>query len=331
MKIDHYIDDCFSIVDGTLLSCRNEHRKLVIPAEIDGHRIYRIGSGCSISGGTDTVIISEGIRELGREAFLNCPYLKRLELPESLEKAEEFGGLGVHYEGLGNVPVELFIRRHFSPTIYDQLLAQSIQLTSGERLLTGDYAELPQFCRILKSYGSLCPPASLNVDVGSLFILDIDKVGQLYFEGCRKVITDGEWIEHDEFIKRIVPLLIRKKNKLFWDNNSELAADTAMQCGEFTFPERVMLTAFRKEETIERAGEYSVCFHIFFGKVFAPAISSVRHKGQTAYVYSEMFLDRDGKRPFVRQTGPGKVFDEKGKRIEQDEIFAKYKLLAMLS
>ena len=62
-----------------------------------------------------------------------------------------------------------------------------------------------------------------------------------------------------------------------------------------------------------------------------PTVTAVLFKGQEAYVYSEMFLDRDIKRPFMRLTDPGNVFDKKGKQIDQDEIFAKYKLLAMLS
>ena len=328
--MDHYIDDNFSIVDGILLSCRNGSGQFVIPAAIEGHKIYRIGSGCSINGSTESVIVSEGIREIGREAFLNCSHLKRVELPESLESIEEFGGLGVCYKGFGNVPVELYIRRIFSRSDYDHFLADSIQLSSGEYLLSGDYPEYSQFSHILNSYGSLRPPAGLNADVRSLFILDKDKVRQLCFDGG-ELLADGEISEHEDFIKRIVPLMIREKSRIFWDNGSELAADKAMQYGEHTFPERVMLTTFRKEETIRRKDKVSVRFRIFFEKVFVPVITAVRYKGQTSYVYSEMYLNCDPERPFVRQTDPGKVFDKKGDRIKQDEVFAKYKLLAMLS
>ena len=331
MKIDHYIDDCFSIVDGTLISCRSEHRKLVIPAEVNGHRIYRIGSGCCIGGGTDTVIISEGIRELGEEAFVNSAYLEKVILPASLEKAERYGGLGIRYHGIGKPPIDIFLNRCLTETVYERLLAESIKLTNGDRLLSGNFAELDEFNRVLKSYGNLSAPVTLCPGMGNLFVLDNEKVIQLSCEHSDEMIAEGEMINHNSFIRRAVSMLAGRKSRVFLDNESETVADKAMQRGDRVFPKNMLLASFSKEKVRKKRGKVLVCFRIFFERVFIPVISEVRCKGQTAYIYSEEFLNNEKERPFLRVDNEDKVFDASGEHIDGKEFYAKYKFMAMLS
>lgn len=59
---------------------------LVIPAEIGGRPVTRIGAYAFNDAQIKTVTIPEGVRELGNNAFCFCESLETVSLPESIEK-----------------------------------------------------------------------------------------------------------------------------------------------------------------------------------------------------------------------------------------------------
>ena len=85
LKMDSYIDDKYAILDETLLTITNPEETLVIPHEVNGHRIKRIANGLFVGTNVKTIIISEGITEIGAEAFAGTDNLEKLILPESLK------------------------------------------------------------------------------------------------------------------------------------------------------------------------------------------------------------------------------------------------------
>ena len=79
------VDDKYAILDETLLTITNPEETLVIPPEVNGHRIKRIANGLFVGKNVKTIIISEGITEIGAEAFAGTDNLEKLILPESLK------------------------------------------------------------------------------------------------------------------------------------------------------------------------------------------------------------------------------------------------------
>ena len=94
--------------DGSavITGCTGSPVQLVIPSEIDGHPVRKIKNRAfSVSGEdlvkdskcfctAETVIVSEGVTEIGIDAFENCKKLSRVLLPESLQILKDGAFLG---------------------------------------------------------------------------------------------------------------------------------------------------------------------------------------------------------------------------------------------
>lgn len=65
-------------------------KNVVIPDEIDGARVYRIGDG-AFANNTDieTVVMSNNVAEIGSEAFLNCNNLKMIQVSWNVNTIEQ--------------------------------------------------------------------------------------------------------------------------------------------------------------------------------------------------------------------------------------------------
>ena len=64
---------------------------LVIPSEIDGHKVTSIGMSAFYSGSGEnfkSVYIPEGVVKIGSQAFDNCQNLEEIKLPDTLETIE---------------------------------------------------------------------------------------------------------------------------------------------------------------------------------------------------------------------------------------------------
>ena len=86
--------------DGTaeikdyIKSYRPMTKKVTIPSTIDGYNVTSIGNSAFAFVKADTVIIPEGIKKIGRNAFYHSDTLQYVTLPESLEEIcdEAFDG-----------------------------------------------------------------------------------------------------------------------------------------------------------------------------------------------------------------------------------------------
>ena len=75
----------------TLLSFRGRQKELIFPKQSGNlSAIRRIGAGAFMHNETlQTVILNEGITEIGQEAFAGCRRLKHLELPRSAVQIDD--------------------------------------------------------------------------------------------------------------------------------------------------------------------------------------------------------------------------------------------------
>lgn len=78
--------------DGTLeiSSYKGKGGQVVVPAQLDGKYVTKIGDQAFEREDIESVIISEGITEIGNSAFYLCMKLKSVTLPESLESIDSW-------------------------------------------------------------------------------------------------------------------------------------------------------------------------------------------------------------------------------------------------
>ena len=325
--MEQYIDDTYTILDGTLLICSNANRELVIPSEVCGHKIERIGSGCSVGGATETVILSEGIREVGMEAFCDAEKLRSIELPYSLEK----------YEAVSMVrravkeELRITLHRRIAVTDWEILLQDSILLQDGRRLLTSKCMDTRYFCDVFKGFEPCGIPGMLKQDMGRVFLLEQDLCEVLPFAGSGEQIGDGKKLSRRDMAAMMVPVLIKERAREFWDNASELASDKYIQTGKTPDALPALLCFFRPEETAQEGSKVHVTFQIRFARVFLPNVVTVELGGIRQYIYRELFLTGREQQPFLRVDYDNSVFDAQGNVQENRDVYARYKLLAMLS
>ena len=79
--------DYILLDDGTveIFSYNGSAVELVVPAELDGHKVSAIGD-CAFEGNEaiEKLTLPEGITSIGGNAFYGCFYLYEIALPESL-------------------------------------------------------------------------------------------------------------------------------------------------------------------------------------------------------------------------------------------------------
>lgn len=80
----------YEIVDGEIIitGYRGVARDIVIPHEIDGRPVTAIGEDAFFEYDLISIVIPEGVREIGATAFRFCVCLENVVLPESLERIE---------------------------------------------------------------------------------------------------------------------------------------------------------------------------------------------------------------------------------------------------
>ena len=71
--------------EATITGCSEDIFDLVIPSEIDGYPVVAIGDDAfSSRGDLTTVIVSEGITDIGDRAFYSCNFIEKISLPSTM-------------------------------------------------------------------------------------------------------------------------------------------------------------------------------------------------------------------------------------------------------
>jgi len=93
LKIDYYefeyeIENDYIVI--TKCICPYEENEIVFPSIIDNKRVLRIGDNCCDFGDfwnvCTSIIIEEGIEEIGDLAFVSCTEMKKISIPASIRK-----------------------------------------------------------------------------------------------------------------------------------------------------------------------------------------------------------------------------------------------------
>ena len=336
--MDKYIGKNYTILNGTLLSCKPEGNRLFIPAEVEGHKILRIGNGCSGGAETEYIEIGEGVRELGSKSFEDCEKLKLLVLPESMEDFGSYTRCILVGKG-----TELRVKRRIS-------FAEEKQIREGgfpvrwDALLLGNWIEqLEPMVPVYKAFflGAARwrrDPAVLRPEMGGLYrqkYRDWDlHAEQILFQGMREPVVICADLDGAGLRRELLRVLLKEKPQKLMDTESDLNSDRMLQKGMQPTLHPVILTRLYDKDVVRDEQGVSAVFTLSLGTVFFPEYTEVMYDGKRYYLLSEIYLSSDEQYPFIRMDYPEEVYDEHGERVRGDIcklVAAKYKLLTMLS
>lgn len=304
LTTDTYSDDKYLIMNGTLVFLKKENSDtLVIPPEVNGHRIVRIGGGVFAGDAVKTIMISEGIEEIGAMSFANSRNLEKVILPESLKKivSGSFNTLGDKKQN----PPSILLKRSLNKDDFDIIQNNSIPLADGRRLLTSGYASLEGFVDICSGLGHYNIPRTISREMGALYLTTDTEayisnelkssVGdgtfeELPFEGTpyiRKI--EADW--NKDFREMYVNMLLKSDHKGYTDRNSEDAFERALRIEGRRKPDEIVLAVYDEKAALENNGRISVTVRLMLGYAFFGELTKVIYQGKDYYIYREKHLN----------------------------------------
>ncbi len=339
LKQDSYIDSKYVILNGTLLSVKDNAENVVIPSEVNGHRIRRLGAGIHSGNDVKAVIISEGITEIGENAFNNSRSLETVVLPASLKSL----GMNSFDSVKRNLkPKKIFLKRAFSRRDFDYILSNSIPLYEGNiRLLNQGHINMPEFSDFYIGLGMYEPARFVDKDMQSLFLTQEtslegvrQKVEEIPFTGTPR-ITLGAASQEQDFRLRYARLLRSTMPRTPYDIKSEAHYDRMLQTEAKPSPSFVILTYFDARDVKEEQGKLFVTFELKMGYVFFGNLTRVIYRGRDYYVYRENYLNptKIGY-DYTILDNMSYILDSRGEIPPEDirtAVIVKYKLPHMLS
>ena len=331
--MDKYIDDKYSIIDSTLITINHEERKLTIPADVNGHRIKRIGAGIYLYNGVETIELSEGIEEISKMFFPVNTGFKKMILPSSLKQVKHSAFVNFFKHSFD----EIYLNRVLTQTDYDTIYNNSILLADGKtHLLNPSHRNMECFSSIYNGIGLERIPLYISKEMNSIYISRLNSdIEERPFWGNEIIRKDG--LDHFKDFKLILArYLIKNKPKVYHDVKSEIIHDTNLQENRtITHQDVLVLTEFNEDDVHKTEDKINVRFHIVGGTIFFGNIINVVYQGKEYYIYRENYLKSSGGKETVNiQDYLGFVFDSEGRIPDRQTIIgvtSKYKLLSMLN
>jgi len=346
--LDTYLSEKYSILDGTLIALRTDETEVVIPAEVQGHRITRIGGGSCIAKNATLIRVEDGIREIGNMAFCGCTNLKKLILPEGVELCEK----EMVISPLLKRGMEVLIRRKVSREQYEELLRHSFLVEGGERLVQRSEALLSVFQGVLDGFAGVrrqldahtlnsLMPLILDSRMKALYFVEYGGIlGELSFDGQRERLNlDGPAApsEEKEIMasqrRELVKLLLKEMPEGLYDNDSELFWDQKIRNHNKIYPNKLMLVRFQEAGVEERDGQVVIPFRLTVEKAFYATLVRIAYANKRYYVLRRNFLMGKKEMPILREDYLEEVYDETGEPVSEetrDVVLAKYLLAAKI-
>lgn len=316
-----YMDDKLSIADDMLISYAASSRYALVPGEVDGHPVRRIGEGAFSGDHLLRAEIGEGIR-YAKGAFDGCRNLRELTLPASMETT---GVMGVTVQ-----PVITRLWRNLQKSEYD-MLAGGIPLSGGMRVVTADPMFCPSMLAVRSLFQSGCAIAygitpaqtALFYAGGLIAARETFRAGGLMqialspgYEGLTEMDT--------------VRTMIAKGNMGFTDAREEALADSFARMDKERAITRtsVMFIRDRDAQMIDDGSVRAqlICRRGYF---FFPSLCCVVNRGKEYYIYRRNYMTEG--HGYIRMDVCVMHADgmETDSRIVE-EVYGKYRLLSLL-
>lgn len=153
-----------------------EDEEIVIPAEIDGKKVTKIGEGafqgCS---SLKSVFVSEGVAVIGNLAFAQCSSLTSIKLPDSLETIGSAAFLDC--TSLTSINIPESVKNIYHSAFFDCFSLASINLPDGVKLGKNVFYSTPleykfrttQILTTTDAEKTTCPKCRREIPENSIF------------------------------------------------------------------------------------------------------------------------------------------------------------------
>lgn len=149
--------------------------EVVIPAQIDGRPVTRIGECAFGFSGLTNIVLPDSLEEIGDEAFVNCYRLQRITIPRNVKKIgkEVFDACW----DLTDITVDSRNEHYVAKagTIYDKAMKKLVQYPAGKE---GNAKISSSVIEILDGAFAGCKLDLINIPVS------VEKIGAGAFSGC---------------------------------------------------------------------------------------------------------------------------------------------------
>lgn len=333
ISLDKYLSEKYAILDGTLIALRTEETEVVIPSQVCGHPIKRIGGGSCIAENARLIRVEEGIREIGSMAFSGCGKLQKLILPEGVKLCEK-NMVSFSFMDLGK---EVMISRRMSKETYDLILQHSFPVESGERMVQSSKTLISVLQGVLDGFSVIYRQVTMNSPDTILPPILDPRMKSLYFIKYAGILMELPFSSERERIevigsadlandkaemvrqrRRLVKMLLKEMPEGLYDNASELLHDHKLRNHGVPFPYYLTYVRFREEDAQESGESVVIPFRMTFGKAFYATLVRVVFEHKDYYVYRRNFLMGEKDQPIFREDCLEEIYDENGEPISEE-------------
>ena len=337
--MDRYIDEKYTILDGTLLACRLMGEHLTIPSSVNGHEIKKIGKGVRFDEKASSISFEEGITGIGEGVITSSKSLHDVYFPESMQVYEsEFASPRL----FANRGFKFHLKKRLTAEEFETLVKNSISVCNGKRrLLDTSLSNLSIFDDFMEGmWMHVKFPTLITPDMCGIYMLSDGggTLSELPFTGRRSYIGCAGPAKVNEFRKKAVGQMLKERIKPLYSSHSELTHDKELQrpqraANNMLIADFVLLATFGESDVEQMGDGVRINFGIDIGAMFFTGLSRVVYSGRDFYIYREYYLTTNDKLPFEIRDYPECVYDAYGEEVSAaiaKTVAGKYKLASML-
>ncbi|MBO4326046.1 MAG: leucine-rich repeat protein [Clostridia bacterium] len=317
----NYMDNTYLAIDGVIVSYSGSDDVLTVPSRLIQMDIVRIGDGSFMDSRMSKVIISDGIKEIGKNAFSKCCNLKEVVIPASVTTVCS----NAFTNDLPKLD-SIFIDRYpLQAQQYLTLKRSAIRINSN-KYLTTNYAGLSLINNVMNST-SARPAQFIPGNISRLFstrdMTAVDPEAECFNISFGLSGGDGKTVEFSS-------VLADKADHS--DPDTEAKHDELLKKDAIPGNMMTAILIFDESNLLVDAGHYYVNAEIRIGYHFWQSFLPIIHAGKQYYLYRRNYLRGDDKYKYSRVDVA--ILDDSGSVVKnKDEaldVYGKYKILSIL-
>lgn len=336
VKMESYIDKNYAITSRTILGYYGDEVTLRVPERFGDIVPERIGRGAfQDTEDLEKVILPNCVKSIGKNAFCKCRKLREVFIPGSIEEIEEEA-----FKDTSLLNEVIVYDYELTQEKYEYLKNISM-ITANGICIVREYPDMA-LTKDMEKALMIEPPAVIPINASAI-IGDYSSRDYFY--------TSNSFMEEESknrlFCGRDYFSLKSKETRITENSafieyisgehtESDLAAyeksnDALMQIKKSPFLKQTFLFMFDDTKTKKIKGKYYITINFNCGYFYFQSARKIKFKDKDYYIYRRYYLTSDKTLGLARQDAAvysdGKVVED---RKEAEQVYAKYKLLAIL-
>lgn len=328
-----YINDQLLVADKVLLMYSGKDRDFVLPEELSGQPVKKIGMGAFKSvTSLESITLSPEITCISHQAFEGCPHLRRVTLTGSVE---DVGSRA--FAGCPKLE-EICIRYLPVPRREINTFEQSCVTTAEKLRYSAGMPGMELVQKLVSALSGVGTP-SLTPQESLALLRDPAPTGYVTADTFRTVT--GPYAFHETMLSlpelMIVMKMMETGDYQWKSGRVELENDLLIRQEKYLEPERTCLFTLEKTGEPDRGELSFVDLHIWVGHFFWPSLVPVIWEGKEYFVYRRLYMESSLKNSMHSKPGYLRrdmaVFGHEGLMMDEEisrRVYAKYVLPTLL-